>query len=186
MTPLTTEMLSAQLNSIFSETINWFEAQPEANFNKELMEGKWTMAGHLYHLIKSTKAVSKGLLMPKLALRISFGKCNRTERSFEEQHQKYLKALDEFTKVSGSPAIPPSKFVPPEGRVFEKEALLNRFKLGGYDYCQALAKWNEKKLSVYVLPHPIMGKLTVREFTYFTIFHTKHHLDILQGNYVDE
>ncbi len=180
------EELSTQLKSMFAEIISWFEAQPEASFNTVIVKGKWTMAGHLYHLIKSTKGVSRGIQMPKLALQVAFGKSNRTERTFEQQHQRYIKALGDFTTANGFPPTPSSDFVPSEGRQFEKQALLDRFIEEGEHYCQALKKWKEKDMSVYVLPHPIMGKLTIREFTYFTIFHAQHHLDILISNYQEK
>jgi len=175
--------LNDMIGSAFAETLAWYEAQPEENFNKHMMEGKWTMAGHLYHLIKSTKGVSKGLSMPRLALRTAFGKCNRTERTFDEQYQKYIQSLNDFEEKNGTPATPASDFVPAEGREFEKASLLKRFKEEGENYQKALSSWKEDNLNVYVLPHPIMGKLTLREFTYFTSFHATHHLNILKANY---
>jgi len=36
-------------------------------------------------------------------------------------------------------------------------------------------KWNEDELDQYQLPHPILGKLTIREMLYFTIYHNLRH-----------
>ena len=36
-------------------------------------------------------------------------------------------------------------------------------------------RWSEKKLDRYQAPHPALGKLTIREMLYFTIFHNVHH-----------
>jgi hypothetical protein len=36
-------------------------------------------------------------------------------------------------------------------------------------------KFSEAQLDEYVLPHPILGKLTIREMLYFTIYHATHH-----------
>ena len=176
------ESLITEIDSIKAETILWFENQSEENFNKEINLGKWTMAGHLYHLIKTTKGIAKGMSMPRLALRTAFGKCNRPERTFDEQHKKYIDTLSSLA-ASGTPVIPPDNFVPAPGRIFKKEELINRFSEEFESMKKLISKWKEKDLGIYVLPHPAMGKLTIREFIYFTIFHTKHHLDNLKENY---
>jgi len=182
----TKESLMVDMENIFEETINWFNDQPEADFNKEIIPGKWTMAGHLYHLIKSTKGVSKGMGMPKLVLRTTFGKSNRTERTFDQQYKKYIDSLAAIANTTGQAPIAGAKFVPAPGRAFDKSELTKRFSEELTSMKNQVSKWKEKDLGVYVLPHPAMGKLTIREMIYFTIFHTKHHLDNLQENYVAE
>lgn len=177
------QSLIADLNAIFSDTVSWLESQPEENFNKEMVPGKWTMAGHLYHLIKSTKAVSKGLGMPKLVLRMTFGVNNREERTYDQQYEKYKNGLAEYVSVNGKSAQPSSDYVPEKGRTFEKVSLLKRFEEERVSFVKAFEKISEKDLGKFVVPHPLMGKMTLREITYFTIFHTKHHLDALQSNY---
>ncbi len=182
----TKEKLLLDLDHVFEEMINWYNQQPDDHFNIEMVAGKWTMAGHLYHLIKTTKGISKGMAMPRLALRTAFGKCNRAERTFAQQHQKYLDTLANIAKTTGKPVVPPSDFVPAAGRTFNKTELIKRFAEELSFMKNQIAKWKEKDLSIYVLPHPAMGKLTIREFIYFTIFHTRHHLDNLAINYIDE
>ena len=41
--------------------------------------------------------------------------------------------------------------------------------------CLSIEKISEEDLDYYVLPHPLLGKLTLREMLYFTIYHVKHH-----------
>ena len=36
-------------------------------------------------------------------------------------------------------------------------------------------------LDKYVLPHPLLGKVTLREMLYFTIHHNEHHLELLKA-----
>ncbi len=182
----TKETLLIELDKIFAETINWVNEQPKDHFNKEMVAEKWTMAGHLYHLVKTTKEVSKGLAMPKLALRTAFGKCNRAERTFDQQYKKYTDSLANIAKTTGKPLTPPEKFVPTEGSVFDKIELINRFNEEQSNIKNQITKWKEKDLNRYLLPHPAMGKLTVREMIYFVIFHTRHHLDNLKNNYVEK
>ena len=174
--------LENDVQSIFGELADWYRSQEDVDFNKVVNEGKWTAAGHLYHLVKSISAINKGMQMPKLVLKSLFGKCNRVERTFAEQYQYYLDTLAAIVD-SGKVVTPPSNVVPEEGRTFEVEGLLTRLTEGGDKFCSLLQSWSEEDLGIYVVPHPLMGKVTLREITYFTIFHTKHHLDNLKENY---
>lgn len=177
------EKLIFDLDDITEETINWFKDQPKDNFNRIIKEGKWTMAGHLYHLTKTTKEIGRGMSMPRIALRTTFGKCNRPERTFEEQYNKYINALENFKVTNGKSYIPSDTFLPPAGKELDKEELIQWFSKEMTSLQKLIGKWKEKDLGVYLLPHPALGKMTIREIIYFSIFHTKHHLDNLKENY---
>jgi len=41
--------------------------------------------------------------------------------------------------------------------------------------CARVRKYNEQQLDSYILPHPLIGKLTLREMLYFTLYHAEHH-----------
>lgn len=173
----TRTQLIQDLENSFQATINWINEQSESHFNEIMIEGKWSIAGHLYHLIKSTKAVTKGMSMPKLALRTMFGKCNRAERTYDELVEKYHNVVvkNSFKTLSVYEAE--------AGRNFERSALVQRFEGELNDFIKAFEKWKDADISVYVLPHPALGKLTIREFVLFTTLHTNHHLNILKKDY---
>ena len=61
-----------------------------------------------------------------------------------------------------------------------KEKLLKSYKKEQEKFEKRLSKFSEKELSTLLLPHPLLGKLTLREFGYFTHYHTKHHLENIQ------
>ncbi len=172
------DQLIQDLKKVFQNTIDWINNQPEDHFNKELIPDKWTIAGHLYHLIKSTKAVSQGMKMPKLGLRTMFGKSNRPERTYQEMVEKYEGAL------TNSNLKAPDSYSAKSGRIFNRSELIKRFEGELNDLIKALDKWQEDELGVYIMPHPAIGKCTLREFVYFTNLHTRHHLDILEEKYV--
>lgn len=174
----TKDKLIQDLSNSFQETIDWINEQPESRFNEKIIAEKWSIAAHLYHLIKSTKSVSKGIAMPRLGLRTMFGKNNRIERTYNEMVEKYHEVVvqNSFKTLKIYEAE--------ENRTFERAALIKRFQDEQKDFITALEKWKEKDLAVYVMPHPALGKLTIREFVYFTILHTYHHLENLKRNYV--
>lgn len=173
----TKQHLIEDLKSSFNEVITWVTDKPEDAFNKELIENKWTIAGHVYHLIKTTKAVTKGMAMPKLGLRAAFGKSNRPERDYEGMLEKYT------TTLANTNVTAPSSYESEPGRTFDREELIKRFNGELNDFINALEKWKEEDMSKYIMPHPAIGKCTIREFAYFTILHTRHHYNVLEDKY---
>jgi hypothetical protein len=45
--------------------------------------------------------------------------------------------------------------------------------------CLSLDTYSEDELDQYILPHPLLGKLTLREMLFFTIYHVKHHENLI-------
>jgi hypothetical protein len=42
-----------------------------------------------------------------------------------------------------------------------------------------IASWDEAPLDRYCLPHPALGRLTVREMLFFSLYHNAHHLNLV-------
>ena len=40
---------------------------------------------------------------------------------------------------------------------------------------EQIDEWKEDDLKSYQLPHPVLGKLSIKEMIFFTIIHTDHH-----------
>lgn len=139
-------------------------------------EGAWTAGQHLLHLIKSTKPLAKGMGYPRFLLLLKFGKAKHASRSYETVIQEYQDALDRGGKASG-------EYVPRKVRKEERDQLLGRFRDEMAVLINQVHQWSEKHLDNTVAPHPLIGKLTVRELLYFTIYHTEHHLTILEERY---
>ncbi len=174
MEKLDKAQLKKELEIAYAATIDWVNEQPIENLNKEITPEKWPISHHLYHLVKSTRAVNQGMKMPKMAMRAMFGKCNRPERTKEELKKKYKAALAQ----DGVKA--PAKFSAEANRNFEKKEIIQKFQIALEELIASLDKWDEQKMSEYVLPHPAIGKCTIREMMYFTINHAYHHLDLMK------
>ena len=155
--------------------INWLENQKEELFEKG-PAGKWTTGEHISHLITSSKMLNQGLNMPKLVLKATFGKNNRTERTYEEIVKKYKEKL-----AAGGTA--PNRFAPKPVSKNEKQKLINLLQVEHQKMVDNINKWKEADMEVYLLPHPLLGKMTIREMLLFTIYHIEHHFINLKANY---
>lgn len=130
--------------------------------------GKWTAGQHLDHIFRSVSPLILAFTLPKFMLGLLFGKTNRPSRSYDELVERYHQKLKTGGAASG-------RFVPKE-ILFENREQLKTKTLGTVDkLCNKIANCSESDLDIYILPHPLLGKLTLREMLYFTIYHAEHH-----------
>ena len=72
-------------------------------------------------------------------------------------------------------------FIPPFIGFEKKDELIKKYAEQKQKLISKIEKQNEKDLDVYILPHPLLGKVTLREMLYFTIHHNEHHLESLKN-----
>lgn len=137
--------------------------------------GKWTAGQQLDHIYKSVAALKQALVLPKFIIKLIVGKANRPSKDYEALIAKYKLKLEAGGKAAG-------RFVPkpiePAQKIKLKEKLVNAVD----SLCKKIDKYDEKQLDYYILPHPLLGKLTIREMLYFTIYHAEHHQKITVKN----
>jgi len=157
------EKVDAFNSYILSLTKEQFEATPH---------GKWSAGQNLDHLIRSIKPLQLAYGLPKFALTILFGKTNRPSRTYNEVVTKYKTKL-----AAGGKASKP--FIPPTINFQKKQDLIKKYAEQKLKLITKIEKQSESALDKYILPHPLLGKVTLREMLYFTIHHNQHHLDLL-------
>ncbi len=158
------------LESKVEDVSEYFRQLPDDKlFSKP--DEKWSPAEQLRHLVLSVNPVSLGMNLPKVALLI-YGKPNRASRSYEEMVSAYQKKLSEGAKASF--AFTPKSLT---GAGKDKNTLLNKWNKAGNKLAAAISRWEDSALDRYYMPHPILGKLTVREMLHFSIYHIGHHLE---------
>jgi hypothetical protein len=134
---------------------------------------KWNSVQHLEHLLRSIQPLNKALRIPVPGLRVLFGKRNRPERSYHEVVKKYKDNLEAGGKASG-------RYIPQKNSSINK--LKNKYREQSDSLMGIIEKWKEEDMSTCLLPHPLLGKLTIREMLYFTVYHTQHHLQLMEAN----
>lgn len=132
-------------------------------------DGKWNAGEQTLHLIKSVKPIAKGLGLPKFILKFKFGKTNRPSRSYDEIVEKYR------NKLEGNRYEAPAAFSPSTVRFTQASELDKKLRIQIETVEKKLSNWTEEQLDDFIVPHPLLGKITVRELFYFTIYHAHHH-----------
>jgi len=136
---------------------------------------KWSVAQNVKHLIISANTTKLAFTLPKFIVRLYTGKPNRPSRNYDELVNKYNLKLKQGGRASGI-YIP--KIISPQTG---KETMLISFTKSMEKLITSIdTKWVDQQLDQYLAPHPLLGKITLRELCYFTIHHTFHHLDIIK------
>lgn len=173
MTEITTkaELISA-LNESNQRAENWFLEIPANNFFARHAD-VWSASDNVDHLIKAVTPISKALKLPKITLQAMFGKPQKPSMTYEELCQVYRDEIAKGAQASGR--YLPHQETPVEHIEHKKEALIARWSDANAQLLAAVEKWDESELDHYQLPHPLIGKLTVREMIFFTIYHNLRH-----------
>lgn len=132
--------------------------------------GKWSPAMQTRHLFRSTNMARLGFTLPKFMVRWIGGRPNRASRTYEELVNRYQQKLQQGGRASGRYIPPPI----PES--YGQIRLLQEFDSAMKKFAAAIAGTKkEEQLDQYLAPHPLLGKITLRELAYFTIHHARHH-----------
>jgi hypothetical protein len=149
----------------------WQDMSPEIFVKK--VDRTWSPAENVVHLLKSTRPVAKALGYPRWLLRLLFGKANAPSRHWIPLREVYLQKLAEGTEP-GSYGPKPMHFDAP---IESKRQLIDKLQQALALLRTNLERWKETDLDRYPLPHPSLGKLTIREMVIFTLFHYQHHFE---------
>jgi len=131
---------------------------------------KWTAGQQLEHIIKSVQPVDMAFGLPLFVLKMKFGLTNRPSKSYEALVSKYLKVLHDNRDY-----VLPERFAPEEISIVQRAKKLKKLESLAKKLASRLKRFTEEELDLHILPHPVMGKLTLREMLYFTIYHVQHH-----------
>jgi hypothetical protein len=149
---------------------------PDDLFNAS-KENKWTPSENISHLITSTQMTLLPFTLPKFVTALLYGKANGKSRTYNEVVADYESKLAAGAKATG--------VYIPEKTNYDRAKISTQILKEGEKLVQAIAiKWTEEQLDNYQVSHPILGKLTMRELAYFTIYHNIHHMETIRKYYL--
>ena len=158
----------------------WLESQPKENWEKG-PDNKWTLGQQILHLTNSLQVLNNALSYPKFILKYKFGTCNRPTRDYKtitkKYHEKLIDNKDKAVIYNSTLKKPSLK---------EREHLLNRLQIQNKKLQYKIRKISDVNLDTLVIPHPLLGKMTIREICMWTAHHTEHHTEILTMTYAEE
>jgi len=157
--------------------ISWILKQDEDKW-LEGPKDKWTTGQHALHLLQSIKTLNDALSMPKFLLRYKFGKSNRDVRDYQTVINRYQERLKD---VKGKTFGPSKNMEVPA--LTEKQYLLDRIQVESKKLQYKTIKISDKNLDTLILPHPLMGKMPIREIIMWTAHHIEHHTNTLKEKY---
>ncbi len=141
-------------------------------------EGKWKAGQHIMHLLQSAKPLNRALGLPMFVLWYKFGKANRGPRTYDQVIDKYQTKLQAAGEVL-SPFSKNMPDTPPDG----KQKIIELLSKEKDILLKKINKISEKNLDKYLIPHPLMGRMLIREMIMWNAYHIEHHHKILAEKY---
>jgi hypothetical protein len=153
----------------------WFRAISTNDFFSRHTDD-WSPSDNVDHLIKAVKPISKALKLPKITLRAMFGKPEKPSMTYDELCRIYRDEIAKGAQASGR--YLPNQENPTDDAENRKKALLEQWAKANAELSSVIEQWDEEELDQYLLPHPLIGKLTLREMIFFTIYHNLRHASL--------
>jgi len=164
-------MEKSEITSLLTEKhqrfVREFESLNEHQFCSSAND-KWSASQQLDHIIRAVQPVVLAFTLPPFVLKIFFGSANRSSKTYDALVEKYKSKLAAGGKASG-------RFVPGKLTYAQKNSSIKKVIDLVSSLNQKVERKTEAELDQLILPHPLLGKLTLREMLYFTAYHAEHH-----------
>jgi hypothetical protein len=125
------------------------------------LNNKWTAGQQLEHIYLSVHALNGGMKVPKVFLGWVMGKANRPSKTYDKLVEKYLERIKENPTA-------PSPFIPVNIKFAQRTETIEKLHKEVAKLCRHTGCYSEEQLDKYILPHPRLGKQTIREMLYST------------------
>jgi hypothetical protein len=136
----------------------------------------WSPSDNVDHLIRAVKPITTALKLPRITLQAMFGKPEKPSMSYEALCTVYRDEIARGAQASGR--YLPKQESPAENAEGRKQALIDQWSRANAELLSVVEKWDLEEMDRYLLPHPLIGKLTIREMIFFTIYHNLRHASL--------
>ncbi|MEM9934324.1 MAG: DinB family protein [Bacteroidota bacterium] len=167
----------SQLVVRHQDFISYIDSLSQEEFEYAHEGVKWAPGQDLVHINASVKPLATMVFsVPKLMLGYKFGKANRPSNDYEDLVARYQESVGPGgVKAKGIYDPAPLGFQ-------EKNSQLRTLEVRINSLSRKVKRSSENSLDKYIVPHPALGKITLRELLYFTIYHVQHHKANVQRN----
>jgi hypothetical protein len=174
--PHTAPEIADALRALHAESVAYWSAFPTPRFLAPIGEA-WSPAENVRHLTKSVRAVTRAMRLPRFVLLLRFGRGGGTSRTFAEVREVYRARL---ALGADAGAFGPGRRPPGPDPEAERAMVMSHHAIAIEVLTATIAQWPERTLDRRRLPHPLLGLLTVREMLFFTLYHNRHHVDVVR------
>jgi len=161
------ESIMKELSDKHHSFMDYINSLSDNDFIHKSTAAKWSAGQQPQHIYLSVRPINIALLIPKFILNILFGKPHQN-RTYEELVVIYQKSL-----LNGGKAG--SQFIPKNVSIGKRKILIGDLTGLIKSLNEKIERLSEQDLDKYILPHPLIGKISIREMLYFTIYHVQHH-----------
>lgn len=166
----------SELRRVHAESIEYWRGYSTSEFFQRPSENVWAPVDQVRHLTKSMRAMRRGFEMPKVLLFLRFGIALRPSRGLEALRDAYGASLRPFPRNPFAARELDAADRNEAGRSREMQAHATTVD----ELCRAIERWSETSLDRFVLPHPLLGRLTAREMAIFAVIHNMHHVRVAE------
>ncbi|WP_145979260.1 DinB family protein [Gemmatimonas phototrophica] len=167
------------LHALHRESVAYWDALNTATFLAPIGTA-WSPAENVRHLTKSMRAVTQGLQLPRVVLLVAFGRATAPSRPYAAVREVYRARLAQGASAG---RFAPRPHAAPSNPEDARARTMAAHAAAVASLCDAVERWPERALDARRLPHPLLGRLTVREMLFFTLYHNRHHLENVQRRF---
>jgi len=173
---MTKAEITLQLELHYNSFLDYLKELSEKEYQYSYQH-KWTAGQQLEHIVKSVEPLVKLYSMSPAAIEQMFGKTNQPNQSYEQLTATYKEKL----AVGGKA---PSRFLPVPNTFDQRADLLKTLHQLVHQLKLIILSTKEEDLETLLIPHPLLGKISLKEMLYNAIYHVQHHhqqtIDYLQ------
>lgn len=174
--PSTGTSIQTALTELHVASVSYWETFDTPTFLASIGDA-WSPADNVRHLTTSMRAVTRGMRMPRVFLRIAFGRPTSPSRPYTTVRDEYRARLAQGASAGRFAPRPRDAAVDTNS---ERARIMSYHAMAVTALCDVVSQWPEPALDARRLPHPLLGRLTVREMLLFTVYHNRHHLENVQ------
>lgn len=142
------------------ELFEWVNKQSDQSWTQGLNE-KWTVGQHILHIVDVIQLLNKAFEYSQFLLRYKFGKSNRPSRSYDALVKRCKEKLHLHKEKAKT--FHKNLRIP---KIAERQKLLVVLQFENKKLQARVHQWKNKDLDTLLIPHPLMGKMTMREWAH--------------------